>query len=179
MSVLSSTYLTLWYTSFVDDGVITEEESQELYQRAVMYFCIVTVVAAIPIGLASDKARSTILMPFSFAFRSIAGYLFVSAKTPESPYPYILIIWLTLGTCLESFSANIVFFRGLPASKRGIMLSLVMLCGKVGSLIFTLIAGPTFDLLGRYSPFVIMAIIDTLCAMLTIYFVKTGRLKDS
>ena len=179
MSVLTSTYLVLWYTSFVDDGVITEEESQELYQRAVAYFCIVTLCAAIPIGLSSDKVPSTILMPFSFAFRSIAGYLFVSAATPESPYPYILIIWLTLGTCFESFSANIVFFRGLPASKRGIMMSGMMLSAKLGQLIFSLIAGQTFDLLGRYSPFVILGIVDTLCAILAVYFVKTGRLKDS
>ena len=142
-------------------------------------FCIFTLAGAIPIGIMSDKARSTCLMPFSFAFRGVAGYLFLTAMTPESPYPYILIVWLTLGTCLEGFSANIVFFRGLTSSKRGIMMSGMVVSAKIAQLIYSLIAGQTFDLLGRSSPFVIIGIIDTLCAVLTIYFVKTGRLKDS
>ena len=59
------------------------------------------------------------------------------------------------------------------------MYSVMVMCSKIVMLIYSLIAGQTFDLLGRSSPFVIMGILDILCAVLVIYYVKTGRLKDS
>ena len=170
--------MSLWFTSFADDGVITEDESAELYQRAIIMYSVSNICAIPLIGYLCDRSSSNVVMPLGFAFRAVCGYLFVTVTSPETYYVNVLVILLGVGSSVEGIGTNILFFRGLPSHIRGTMVGATTLCYELSRFVFTLVGGQMFDLIGRSSPFLTMAGFDTLVFIIALAMACTGKIKD-
>ena len=174
--VLFSNFIVLWLTSFVDDGLITEERSQDLYQRLILIAIFPCIVFAPLFGLIADKVPSKVLVPVAFSLRGAIGYAFLFIKDPESVWATLISVTLIVFTLLEAVSIEILFFRGLPGHIRGTMVGIMAFCGHVGLLIFTFLAGMMFDGIGRNAPFVFLAILDCCFVAIVLVMVSLGKL---
>ena len=62
-----------------------------------------------------------------------------------------------------------IFAKNLPKETRGILNGFYSFLGQLGILIYSFLAGWSFDALGPKSPFAIIGIIDILFATLCFY----------
>ena len=123
MYILLTNILVAWYNSYVDDGVISEDESDDLYRTNLVIYCLVIGLSLPFIGIAGDKVPATAFFPFSFALRGLAGYCFLILTSPDSYGTIFLILWLGLGSTFEGIASNVVFYRKLPPEIRGMMMA--------------------------------------------------------
>lgn len=145
IAVLFSNFLVLWLTSFVDEGLITEARSKDLYQRMILTSTVFSVVLAPLFGALGDKLPSKVLIPVAFTIRAFSGYSFLYMAHPESVFSALIIVLLIVSTLLEAISIEVLFFRGLPSQIRGTMIGFFAFFGHLGTLVFTLVGGQMFD----------------------------------
>ena len=176
IAALASNYFVLWFTSFADDGVITEEESADLYQKVLIISSIVSFLTAPLCGIAGDRVPSKILIPSSYALRALSGYMWCAAQVPESFYVYFVAVLMGIGTGLEFISISVLFYRGLPSKIRGTMQAAMTFFGALGKLIFTLCGGHMFDHWGRNSPFVFQATADMVVVVAALILACMGKM---
>ena len=137
----------------------------------------VTVLTLAPLmGIIGDKVPITVLYPVAFSLRAVTAYLFLVTNTPESPFASSLVILIDVFSMMEAISYAVVFYRLVPRELRGIMLAGLSVTGQIGKMLFTLVGGPMFDLLGRNAPQVFMGVMDTMAVLLAIVFIKQGKL---
>ena len=176
IAVLAGNYFILWFTSFVDEGLITEKESAELYQKVVIISSLVSFLTAPLCGMAGDRVPSKILVPCSYLLRAASGFLWTFAQVPESFFVYFVAILMGIGTGLEFISISVLFYRGLPGKIRGTMQAAMTFFGTAGKLIFTLSGGHMFDHLGRNSPFIFQATADMVVVVAALILIWMGKL---
>ena len=176
--VLVSTFLVLWYTSFADEGIITEDESKRLYQRALVISTILNLISAPFLGMIGDSIPARVLIPVSFGLRAIFGYMFLFVHDPESIYAYTLICLVGLTSGLQVIAINVLFYSTLPSKLRGTMTGFFMFFGTMGKLIFALIGGYMFDKIGRNSPILLQSAMDTLVVVLALSMICMGKLQS-
>jgi len=178
IAVLFSNFLLLWITSFVDEGLITEQESKSLYQQMILISTLGSIIVAPLFGYISDKVSSAVLIPIAFTIRGACGYTFMFMNDPRSPFAITICCLLILFTVLEAISIEVLLFRGMPSQIRGTMMGAFSFFGMLGTLLFTLIGGQMFDRIGRNSPFVFLAIMDSFLVLLTLFMTCTGTFKS-
>ena len=83
IAVLFSTFLLLWITSFVDDGIIaSEQQSKGLYQKIIVASTIATILLLPLLGHFADKVSSAVIIPIAFILRGLVGYSFIWITNP-------------------------------------------------------------------------------------------------
>ena len=177
LAILFSNFLLLWIMSFVDDGLITNDQSKDLYQFIILTSTIATIVLTPLLGYIGDKVPSTIIVPVAFTLRGICGYSFMWMKSPKSFFSVTLCCLLIIFTVIEAISIEVLLMRGMPSQIRGTMMGMFAFCGQLGTLMFTLIGGQLFDRIDRNAPFVFLAMMDTLLVLLTLTLICLGKLK--
>ena len=85
---------------------------------------------------------------------------------------------LIIFTVLEAISIEVLFFRGMPSQIRGTMMGMFAFFGQLGTLVYTLVGGQMFDRIGRNSPFIFLAIMDSFLVLLALIMACTGKLKS-
>ena len=178
IAVLFSNFLVLWLTSFADEGLITEARSKELYQRLILTSVAFSILLAPLFGSISDRLPSRIVIPVAFTIRGICGYSFLFMDNPESLFSIVFIVVLIVSTLLEGISLEVLFLRGLPNQIRGTMIGVYSFFGHIGILLFLLVGGQMFDKIGKNSPFVFLAIMDTIVVLVALIMVCMGKLKS-
>ena len=82
IAVLFSNFLLLWITSFVDEGLINEGDSKDLYQKIILSATVATILLLPLLGSLADKVPSTVIIPIAFTLRGICGYSFIWMTDP-------------------------------------------------------------------------------------------------
>lgn len=177
IALLFSTFLLLWITSFVDDGILESEAvSKTIYQKVILAATIATICLLPILGILGDRIPSKVLIPVAFALRGLCGYSFIWIKNPDTFIAKTLCCLLIIFTVVEAVSIEVLFMRGMPKAIRGTMTGVFAVFGQLGTLLFTLIGGQMFDRVGRSAPFVFLAIMDTMLVVLAFGLICTGRL---
>lgn len=176
MAVLFSTFLLLWITSFVDDGIIaTEQESKTLYQKVILASTIATIFLLPILGHLGDKVPSAVIIPIAFTLRGLCGLSFMWMNDPQSVISMTLCCLLIIMTVVESVSIEVLFMRGMPRAIRGTMASVMAFFGLLGTLVFTLVGGQLFDRIDKSAPFVFLASMDFLLVIIAMGLISTGN----
>lgn len=179
MAVLFSTFLLLWITTFVDDGVIaTEQESKTLYQKIILASTLATIFLLPVLGHLSDKISSAVIIPIAFTLRGLCGLSFMWMDDPQSVISMTLCCLLIIMTVVESVSIEVLFMRGMPSAIRGSMAGVLAFFGLLGTLIFTLVGGQMFDRIDRSAPFVFLATMDFLLVIVAMGMICTGNFES-
>ena len=166
--VLFSSFLLLWVTSFVDDGLLSEDESKKCYESMILISTVVSGLLLPLFGYLGDALSSRVLVPLAYTFRAVCGFSFMFLEDPRSNLAYIVVIMLTCATMIEGISINVLFFRGIPSVVRGTMMGVYTCFGQLGMLFFTLAGGQMFDRINRNSPFFGLAALDSLVVILAL-----------
>ena len=175
IAILFSNFLLLWITSFVDEGLINEEDSKDLYQWIILTSTIGTIILLPIIGQLGDKIPSKILIPVSFILRGICGYSFIWMTDPQSIISMTLCILLIIFTVVEAISIEVLLMRDMPSQIRGLMMGAFTFFGLLGKVIFTLVGGQMFDRISRSAPFVFLGIMDTMLVLLVFTLMCFGK----
>ena len=133
---------------------------------------IATVGAAIVfpiVGYVCDRISPTKFAPFAFIARFICCCFFYTLTSPNSIYAYIICALIVISTVIEQISMDSIFAKNLPKETRGVLNGFYSFLGQLGILIFSFIAGWSFDAIGPKSPFALIGIIDILFALLCFY----------
>ena len=179
ISVLFSNFLLLWITSFVDEGLIGENQSKGLYQKIMLASTIGTVVLLPIFGHLGDKVPSTVLVPVAFALRGLCGYSFLWLTDPQSVLAITMCVLLIIFSVIEAISVEVLFFKNVPSEIRGTMMGVFAFFGLFGALTFTLVGGQMFDRIDRSAPFIFLAIMDSFLVVLAITMTALGRFKSN
>ena len=129
IAVLFSNFLLLWITSFVDEGLLTEQESKGLYQKVIVTSTVATIALLPILGHMGDKIPSTVIVPISFALRGAVGYSFIWLHDPESVIAQTLCCLLIVFTVIEAVSIEVLLMRGMPSAIRGTMMGVFAFFG--------------------------------------------------
>uniref|UniRef100_A0A7S3I8E4 Major facilitator superfamily (MFS) profile domain-containing protein n=1 Tax=Favella ehrenbergii TaxID=182087 RepID=A0A7S3I8E4_9SPIT len=117
------------------------------------------------------------MVPVAFLVRGICGFSFMLMDNPESFMAMAICVVLIVFTVLEAISIEVLFFKGMPSQIRGTMMGCFAFFGQLGTLLFTLIGGQMFDRIGRNSPFVFLAAMDTFLVVLALTMACLGKFK--
>lgn len=177
IAVLFSNFLLLWITSFVDEGLLTEQESKGLYQKVILVSTAATIFLLPILGHLGDKIPSPVIVPLAFTLRGVVGYSFMTLDKPDSAIAQTLCCLLIIFTVIEAVSIEVLLMRGMPSAIRGTMMGVFAFFGQVGTLLFTLIGGQMFDRVGRNSPFVFLAVMDTFLVVIALSMTALGKFK--
>ena len=178
IAVLFSNFLLLWITSFVDEGLLTEQESKGLYQKVILTSTVATIALLPIMGHMGDKIPSTVIVPISFALRGAVGYSFIWLDDPESAIAQTLCCLLIIFTVIEAVSIEVLLMREIPSAIRGTMMGVFAFFGQLGTLLFTLIGGQMFDRIDRNAPFVFLAIMDSFLVVLALAMTALGKFRS-
>lgn len=138
---------------------------------------VLNIVFAPLFGYIGDKAPSRVMIPIAFSLRGACGYAFMFQSDPESFSAMAICILLVVFTVLEGICLDVLFFRGMPGNVRGTMLGMFNFFGNIGVLTFTLVGGHIYDHIGRNSPFVFLAGMDTFLVLLALVMLCLGKFK--
>ena len=166
--VLFSSFLLLWVTSFIDEGLLSEDESKDCYQKMILISTIASGLFLPLFGYVGDALSSRVLVPLAYSFRALCGFSFMLLDDPRSNLAFVIVIMLTCATIIEGISINVLFFRGIPSAVRGTMMGVYTCFGQLGMLFFTLAGGQMFDRINRNSPFFGLAALDSLVVILAL-----------
>ena len=172
-------YLLLYITSFVDSGVIPNEQaSKDLYQQIMIFSTVLTIVLLPAFGYLGDNLPSKIAIPCAFAIRGTCGYLFMAVENPSTLLARSLCIMLVLFSVVEMVSIEVLFMKGLPADIRGTMMGTFGFFGMCGTLGFTIVGGTLIDRIDPAAPFVFLAIWDSILVILALVFIFLGKFDE-
>jgi hypothetical protein len=97
--VLYSSFLLLWITSFVDNGVLkSEEEAKSAYQVISIVATCVSCLCQPFAGKFADLCPAHITIPFAYLFRGLAAAGLVWLDAPNT--------WLAYAVCVAVQIAN-------------------------------------------------------------------------
>ena len=124
INVIFSTFLLLWVTSFVDQGLYDEEYSKTLYQKLMITTGVGSLLFMPLIGQIGDKVPSKVIIPVAFTFRSIMALLFMRIHDPETTFARVIILLMCIFTVVEAISVEVLLMRDMPNKIRGTMMGL-------------------------------------------------------
>ena len=82
IAILFSNFLLLWVMSFVDEGLLTNAESKDLYQKIILISTTASIILTSILGIIGDKVPSKVIVPIDFTLRGACGYLFMGTTDP-------------------------------------------------------------------------------------------------
>jgi MFS family permease len=85
---------------------------------------------------------------------------------------------MVVGTLFQGITIDGYFAKVLPKEVRGTLNGAYSFCGYIGLLFFSKYAGLMFDKIGPRAPFLTVAILDSLFAILMIILVLCGKFKE-
>ena len=151
-TVFISNFMSLWYESFEDSGIIEEGESSDMYQFALLLNCVCAFIYVPILGVIGDRVPTTWYILISYAGRAFFNCSFVLLETPESALAPTLIVLVSFFTTGEMISVGKLFYRSIPNKLRGVLVGAFALSSYTGKLIYCGTGGWLFDTLGRNAP---------------------------
>ena len=122
ISVLFSSYLILWIQTFVDKGVLdNENQGKDIYTFIMVASALVSVFIFPIAGFLVDYFPAHITVPGSFIFRCLTTLLFWSIERPDTTIAYAVCITMVVGTIIENIAVDSIFNKNLPKETRGVM----------------------------------------------------------
>ena len=177
--VLFNTFLMLWVTSYIDDGVLEDDvEAREVIQIINVIAVFLLIIFFYPLGKFTDNFPAYITIPVSFISRAIAILAFHSLKTPNSLISIGVCGCLILTSLFEGVTVDGLFNKHLPKDCRGYLYSVYFLFGNLGILIYTKLGGYLYDNVGRTFPFILVGCLDVFFASITIMLYLCGKFHD-
>lgn len=178
VAVLFTVYCLMWIVSFVDSGVVeNDQDAQKIYQKITL-IALVGVAFFLPlVGYISDKYGPHITIPLSFVLRAVVLTSFLGIKEPDSVFSYAMCSLIIISSAMQASSIDALFLKTLPKEIRGAMVGTYNMFANVGTLLFTHYGGPAFDKVGPASPFIMIACGDWAVFLFAITLVFFGLLK--
>jgi MFS family permease len=178
VSVLFTVYCLMWIVSFVDTGVVADDQqAQRIYQRITLAAMLGTAVFLPLLGHFSDKFGAHVTVPVSFMTRAAVLTSFLQIKNPDSLLSYVMCSLIIISSAMQASSIDSLFLKSVPKDIRGAMYGTLNLFANIGTLLFTHYGGPAFDKIGPTSPFIIIACGDWAVFLIAVTLVMLGLLK--
>ena len=178
LAILFSNFLLLWVMSFVDEGLLTNGESKNLYQKIILVSTICSIALSPILGIIGDYVPSRVIIPVAFTLRGICGFSFMYMSNPQSVASFFMCCSLIIFTVIEAISIEVLLMRDMPNEIRGTMMGMFAFFGQLGTLMFTLVGGQMFDRISRSAPFVFLGIMDFLLVLITLTLICLGKFKS-
>jgi len=167
--VLTSIFLLLWVTSFVESGVLqSKAEATEVFGELVSYDYLGTFLALPILFYLIEIVPLSIFIPLAFGLRAPLLFAMMFIENPASMA--VRVMWFCIGivTLMEFLAICQLYLLTIPKDVRGTMLGCFAFFGEIGSLIFTYSGGKLHDVVGPVSPFVVVAISDLAFFLLSV-----------
>lgn len=119
-------------------------------------------------GYFTDQFPAYINLPLSFCLRASACLVFINIEDPRTVYTYVALSLFILGTLFENTTVNGLFNKHLPKDIRGTLTGAYQFFGNFGILFFTKIGGYLYDTVSPNAPFILLASLDVLFALLVL-----------
>jgi MFS family permease len=179
VAVLFTVYCLMWIVSFVDSGVVEDDQHAQVIYQKITLTALVGVAICLPIvGWVSDKYGPHITIPLSFVIRALVLMSFLTIKKPDSYFSYAMCSIIIISSAMQASSIDALFLKSIPKEIRGAMVGTYNMFANVGTLLFTYYGGPAFDKIGPASPFIMIACGDWLVFLLAIILAIFGVLKS-
>lgn len=178
ISVLFSSYLILWIQTFVDAGLLENENvGKDIYTFIMVASALVSVFVFPMAGFIVDYFPSKYTVPGSFIFRCLTTFLFWCIERPDTTMAYTVCIMMVVGTIIENIAVDSIFNKNLPKETRGLLSGVYSFGGQVGILIYSFLAGYLFDKIGPKSPFILIGVLDAMYAIYVIIFSLKNKME--
>jgi len=130
------------------------------------------VVGALPAGVIGVRLgrRNAMLLGFAVMAASLLALDWVT----QLPQVTVLLALASAAWTLPMVNAYPLFVEPVPASSRGVLTALFLLCMALGGAIGDPLNGALFDLAGGYRPMFRMMAVYTTLACLTVLFIPRG-----
>ena len=174
-AVMIATYFSLWANQA---GVAEGLSLEEALAKAAMFVAIVqgTTLLWAPIwGIILDRIDRLSAVALGMALAAI-GYIWVGISPSPIAMAFIpAAIMLGVGEISAMLSGGALIGQEAPVDIRGSVLGVFNLCGSVGILCITLVAGYIFDAWMPGGPFIVVGMINlTVCAVAIMVRRKVG-----
>ena len=170
-AVMIATYFSLWANQA---GVAEGLSLEEALAKAAMFVAIVqgTTLVWAPIwGFILDRIDRLSAVALGMALAA-AGYIWVGFSPSPIAMAFIpAAILLGVGEISAMLSGGALIGQEAPVDIRGSVLGVFNLCGSVGILCITLVAGYVFDAWMPGGPFIVVGVIN-LCVCATAIVVR-------
>jgi MFS family permease len=165
-AVMIATYFSLWANQA---GVAEGLSLEEALAKAAMFVAIVqgTTLLWAPIwGIILDRIDRLSAVALGMALAAV-GYIWVGVSPSPIAMAFIpAAIMLGVGEISAMLSGGALIGQEAPVDIRGSVLGVFNLCGSVGILCITLVAGYIFDAWMPGGPFIVVGMINlTVCAV--------------
>ena len=177
VTILFSNFMLLWVATFAVDGIISIDDSKDIFQKLLLTATISAVVLTPLLGFAADKIPSTVIAPYAFLLRAACGFGFLIVSDPRSSLATFFCTGLCVFSMLQSICMEVLLMKGMPPKIRGTMMGMYSFFVILGKFTFTLMSGFLFDKVGRTTPFIYMASCDSVAFLVSIILVATGKFK--
>lgn len=139
-----------------------------------MIFSVLVSTIIFPVvGKLCDTFQPRNILPFSFMLRCLSTILFWMLDTPDSYYAYGVCVLMVIASIVNNISTDTIYYKNLQKETRGILNGAYSFAGQFGILIYSLIAGYIFDIIGPKSPFILLGIMDLSFVLIYIAFCIT------
>jgi MFS family permease len=164
--ILFNTFLLLRITSFVDTGVLADDNEAKKIIRNINLIAVCSQIFFFKIsGAFADKYPAYVTIPISFFLRAMSIFAYITITDPRSIMSYIISVLLVLSSFLENTTIDGLFTKNLPKDIRGTLNGIYAFFGQIGILIFAKVGGYLYDNMGPTYPFIFVAICDLVfCA---------------
>jgi MFS family permease len=174
-AVMIATYFSLWANQA---GVAEGLSLEEALAKAAMFVAIVqgTTLLWAPIwGFILDRIDRLSAVAVGMALAAV-GYIWVGFSPSPIAMAFIpAAIMLGVGEISAMLSGGALIGQEAPVDIRGSVLGVFNLCGSVGILCITLVAGYIFDAWMPGGPFIVVGMINlTVCAIAIMVRRKVG-----
>jgi nitrate/nitrite transporter NarK len=123
MLLCFSNYLVMWITSFVQSGIVRDdEEAKEIYARVALMTVGWGIIVVPLSGWFSDKISPHVAIPVLFAGRAVIINMFLyDLEDPTGIQALMICSLMMVFTMVANILVNFLFLRNIPAEIRGAM----------------------------------------------------------
>jgi predicted MFS family arabinose efflux permease len=177
---LINVYFVLWLSSFVNSGLLENQDQAKTIFETVVMWSGITLVAALPlIGWASDRLPPFTVLVFACTIRGCLLMTMMWIDDPKQWVIYFLVPCVFVFTALQLVCIDIIFFLHQPKNLRGALAGTRVLFSNLMTVLFIYYAGFQFDNVDKSAPFYICGFCDLSYAIVVAVLLCAGAVTYS
>lgn len=164
-----STYLMLWINSFVEKGVLADENDvKSAYVTINIWSTPVALMSVFLSMIIVDKVQPVWLIAPGFLLRSLCCALTLYVVNPTEWLALAAISLFLFSSCTILQATMTAIHKNAPETARGSILTIQACAMSAGYFMFNGAAGILFDKSGPTAPFVVLGCLDLVLVIYTL-----------